>query len=329
MIVTAETNAATLPVFSVVVCTYNRADLVADVLQSLIGQRLVSSHFEIIVVDNNSTDETKDVVNRLLRSCSNLRYVMEARQGLSNARNRGWREAKGNYVAYVDDDCMMPEQWLKVAYRIVKDIAPGVFGGPFFPFYNSPKARWFKDAYGSHQPFDKAQILTGNERLNIFGGNMFFRRDLLERTGGFDPKLGMCGNKIAYSEETVLIQQISDSMPDEKFYFDPDLYLFHLVAPVKMKLKWHVKSRFSLGRYGFYTSEEWERGTWHRVDLKGILYRGQQIVRNLAKDLLRGLIFRNQKQYPFVQNYLKEKAFDHLYLLGVLYEKYLQSSNEK
>ena len=100
------------PLISVVVCTFNRADLLETSLEALDEQILESSEYEVIVVDNNSTDNTLNVVEELCNRLTSLRYCFEPNQGLSHARNRGWREAMGEYVAYIDDDCKVPGQWL-------------------------------------------------------------------------------------------------------------------------------------------------------------------------------------------------------------------------
>lgn len=150
---------------SVILCTYNRADLLATALQTLCEQSLDKREYEVIVVDNNSADETRQVAEAFCRDYANVRYVFETRQGLSHARNRGWREARGEYVAYTDDDCKLPSQWLAVAKQVIEEISPGVLGGPYFAFYNTPKPRWFKDSYGSRDLGDQARALTTSEFL--------------------------------------------------------------------------------------------------------------------------------------------------------------------
>ena len=93
------------PSISVVVCTFNRAQLAATAIESLCEQTADKSQYEVIVVDNNSQDNTREVTEDFCSRYPNLRYCLEEEQGLSHARNRGWRESRGVYVAYVDDDC--------------------------------------------------------------------------------------------------------------------------------------------------------------------------------------------------------------------------------
>ncbi len=134
------------PLISVVVCTYNRVNLLADALHTLCHQTLDRSEYEVMVVDNNSSDNTREMVDEFCRRFSHVRYCFEPKQGLSYARNRGWREARGEYVAYVDDDARAGENWLKTALVLIANTkpAPLCLGGPILPFYSTTKPIWFK-----------------------------------------------------------------------------------------------------------------------------------------------------------------------------------------
>ena len=134
---------------SVVICTYNRSDILKNVLETVVNQTVDQSFYEVIIVDNCSTDQTESQVRNFSRLNTNIRYVLEKRVGLSHARNRGWKEARGRYVAYTDDDCELPEEWLTIALQIIENVEPDIFGGPYYPYYLSPKADWFKDEYGN------------------------------------------------------------------------------------------------------------------------------------------------------------------------------------
>ena len=314
------------PLISVVVCTYNRADLLGDVLQTLCDQNLAKSLYDVIIVDNNSTDATKSISEQFITDHENIHYYLELNQGLSHARNRGWRESKAEYVAYIDDDCKTPRQWLQTATTLINRLSPAAFGGAFYPFYASPKPIWFKDSYGAHQPYDKPTVMDAKKCINIFGGNMFFRRSILEAMGGFDPKFGMCGNKVAYGEETVLLIRIATEVPKELLYFDPDLYLYHLVAPQKMTLRWVVKSRFANGRQAFFfPSAQILRSRISMSRFKVVL-SVFKLFRIMLVDSLRGFFKRDHEKYPFMANYLKESTLQKFYDLGFLYEHFRSAS---
>ena len=309
---------------SVVVCTYNRAQLLETALKSLHEQALDPALYEIVVVDNNSSDNTRAVAESFSRRMLNCRCCFEATQGLSHARNRGWEEARGEYVAYVDDDCILPKQWLVTADAIIDRYSPGVFGGPYYAFYNTPRPVWWKDGYRSHEHAEKARALTAGEYLS--GGNVFFRRTLLEALGGFDPGLGMSGGKVAYGEETALLRRLRAITPDQLIYYDPSLYVYHLVPAEKMTMRWIVRQRFAAGRYAYlaFQGQDGTGGRLLRVSMRTVL-----TLFALTLDLGWGLLRRNRSQYPYVQNYLYEQAFNHLQTLGMLCEQHRQLVQHK
>lgn len=300
---------------SVVVCTHNRADLLANALQSLCEQSLDSTEYEVIVVDNNSTDRTRSVVDDFHGKYPNIRYCLETEIGLSHSRNRGWQEAQGLYVAYTDDDCNLPPQWLTVAKKVIETVSSGVFGGYVFPFYNSPKPKWFKDSYGT---LKKPEDFT-TQSPNFIGCNIFIRRDILESLQGFDVNLGMTGKKIAYGEETDLQQRIRAIMPHEIFYCDPNLYVYHIVREDKMKMSWQWRAFFAKGRYSYLTSHS-TKSTY--FDGGKLFLKAAKIILSIALDLIVGLFIRNRKKYRYMQNYFYEHTSSYLKSLGRLYAQY-------
>ncbi len=318
-------DVSTTPTISVVVCTYNRAGLLPTVLHSLCAQAFAPSAYEIIVVDNNSTDLTASVAEEFCERYPNVHYCFEPRQGLSHARNRGYQEARGAYVGYIDDDSKAPENWLATAQEIIDTVGPGMFGGPYFAFYNTPKPRWFRDAYGTHEEGDQARIVPAVAYAYLSGGNVFFRRSLLDATDGFDASLGMVGDKVAYGEETALQRYIQATMPDELVYYDPRLCTHHLVQAHKMRLGWSARQRFVVGRYIYQVFGDWLTVADGR---RALLIRAARTLLAFGLDLGWGAMRRDRARYPFYQNYLYERSFLHLESLGKLYEHYCQIAQE-
>lgn len=303
---------------SIVVCTQNRADLLADILQTLCEQELNKACYEIIVVDNDSEDKTRLVTEDYCRRYNNIRYCLELQHGLSYARNRGWTEAKANYVGYVDDDCKVPKEWLTVAKEIIDQIAPAAFGGPSYSFYNSLKPCWWKDNYGTFEVSETPRSLHQSEFL--IGCNMFIRRSVLEDLGGFNNTLGMHDQNIGYGEESELQERIRATLTDELIYYEPRLFLYHLVRPEQMSLNWILKSRFVGGRYYHYVFYGENPEKTGASELKLIT----QIILMLSKlflDIMVGVFRRNRQQYPYLQNYLYENTLKYVRDLGVIYEK--------
>jgi glycosyltransferase involved in cell wall biosynthesis len=304
---------------SVVICTHNRAALLAEALRTLCEQALDSNEYEVIVVDNDSTDHTRSVTEEFALRFPNIRYCLETKIGLSHARNRGWQEARGEYVAYTDDDCKLPSQWLSVAKEIIEQKSFGLFGGPFFPFYDSPKPLWFKDSYRSLGFGDEARFLT--KREDLIGNNLFIRRALLEKFGGFDASLGMNGKQIAYGEETELQMRMRKLMPDLEIFYDPRLYVYHLVRVERMKTGWLIREFFAKGRYVYMTEHGNDAPPFGRLPL---LLRAIKVALEFLVDISYGVLTRNRGQYPCFQNYFYEHSSRYLRGWGRLYAQYRQ-----
>lgn len=173
---------------SVVVCTYNRAGQLARALAPLVlSVREARVPGEIVVVDNNSSDTTHDVVEGIARAAPvPVRYAFEARQGLSFARNRGLAEATGRIIAFTDDDCIVDPDW---ADAIVQEFAAhpdvAVLGGRVD--LHDPA-----DRPASTRPIDRPLRYRRAEDIysHIIGCNLALRRAHAEAIGPFDPALG-------------------------------------------------------------------------------------------------------------------------------------------
>jgi glycosyltransferase involved in cell wall biosynthesis len=306
-------------VISIVICTFNRAELLSDVLQTLIEQTIESSCYEVIVVDNNSQDNTRYITEGFCRDYVNIRYCFETRQGLSHARNRGWREANGLYVAYIDDDCKVPTQWLTVARKIIDKRSPSVFGGPYYSYHCTSIPFWWKDSYEEFGLSDTARALIPGELLR--GANIFIKRRLLRMIGGFNDEYGMSGDNIDFGEESELQRRIRATMPDELIYYDPDLYIYHLVRPEKMTWRYIICSRFVGGRniYKVFRDDTTQETGLSQIKLPVLAIL--TIFKFFASFLV-GVLRCDRKRYPYLQNYLYEKTFFHVQKLGFIYERY-------
>ncbi len=241
---------------SIVICTYNRANLLRGCLQSIFEQTCDPSEYEVIVVDNNSKDNTFEVLESFFDNHT-LRFFLETRQGLSHARNLGLEKAQGNYVAYLDDDVLIPPDWLKNATKEIFTYQPVLdgLGGPLFPFYTTPKPNWFDDSYA---------IQLGNRKESFFlisgqsfiGANMIWKKSLLQSIEGFKPEFGYVGNLQTLGEETDAYFRAWKFKPSARFLFSPQLYVNHWVPPEKMSLSFRINRYFKQGltNYHIYKS---------------------------------------------------------------------------
>ena len=180
--------------YSVVIATYNRAGDLDATLRSLANLR-VDGPWEVVVVDNNSTDETRAVVERAAGSFPvSLRYVFERAQGRSPALNAGIRAARGSIIATTDDDVRVPVDWLNAASAALDALACDYVGGRVLPIWGAPPPGWLAMTPGKQWAVI-ALLDYGPQPLEFgarvpLGVNMAFRREAFDRAGFFDPDTG-------------------------------------------------------------------------------------------------------------------------------------------
>lgn len=297
---------------SLVICTYNRAALVDIVLATLAEQSPPLPSYEIIVVDNNSRDNTRQVVEARCASMPNLRYVFEPKQGLSNARNRGVAESAARYVAFFDDELKVPATWLSTAAQIISERAPEVFGGPYFAWYSCHKPAWYKDIYASHDQGDTPRPLSEHEWLD--GGNIVFDKALLEELGGFRPDLGMNGKTMLYGEETELQKRLRQKRTNAQIFYHPGLRVYHMVRPEKLSMRSSIVHFYKQGVSSQRVANQPPPSG--RALLREALAAGGRFV----KEILRALLTRDKSRHPYAANHIYECALPHLHRLGALRE---------
>jgi glucosyl-dolichyl phosphate glucuronosyltransferase len=234
-------------VLSIIICTYNRAGLLGKCLDSILKQETPPESFEAIIIDNNSTDNTKEIVSQYTNKLPHLKYVFEENQGLSYARNRGFKEAAAEYLIYLDDDAIAPPQYLTIVAGIIKEHTPDIMGGPVYPYYTTPKPRWFKDEYEikKYEPVSGFSLTCG-----ITGANYVIRKRIVENLGGFDVNLGMIGDKVWLGEERKMLEQYRSVTPpgEQKVYYALECFITHHVPPEKMTLRYIMKRAYIAGR---------------------------------------------------------------------------------
>jgi len=153
------------PFASVIVPTLNRKELLGNCLKSLFRMDYPRSHFEVIVVDGGSTDGTIQMVHN---DFPDVRFVVEKRKGRSVARNTGWKYAKGQIVAYTDDDCVVDKSWLRILVSSFDSKEIGAVGGPMFLLHQSKSIRnRFKgtpmgDFYLGDKKLPAKELITAN-----------------------------------------------------------------------------------------------------------------------------------------------------------------------
>lgn len=244
-----ESSKQIRPGLSVIVCTYNRADRLVGCLMSLADQTIDKKSYEVIVVDNNSTDGTARIVTEISGRFPNFRMVKELRQGLSYSRNRGWREANGKYVAFIDDDAKATRNWCANILNAFETVSPrpAAVGGEVHPFYEVSPPRWFSDDLEIRSWGSEACFLQSPRAVYGFSGsNMAFTRNILENYKGFSPRYGMSGKRLRVGEETELFSRIHGDNP--LFWYDPQIKVFHWVPKKNMSISYRFWRSFVGGK---------------------------------------------------------------------------------
>jgi len=231
-------------IISAVVCTYKRADYLRSALRSLCDQTLPREQYEVIVVDNAVEVETKRVVDEFSGGEINLSYTAEPQIGLSHARNRALKEARGKYVAFLDDDARADTSWLKALLNAFEGTGAAAVGGRVWLDWEGEKPVWVHDEQLSLFTFvdhgDEAHALRDGEYL--VGANVAFRRDAANEIGGFDANLGRQGSVLLSGEEAKLISEITKR--GETVYYEPDALVWHSVHPSRKRPSWLLRRMF-------------------------------------------------------------------------------------
>ncbi len=238
------------PSISVVICTYNRADRLRLALEALCTQTLPPQSFEILVVDNASTDDTAAICTSYKEKLPQLHYLFEPVQGLSRARNTAWEKAKSSYIAYLDDDAIPCDDWIESILLTFETVQPKPVsvGGPIYPLWEIPKPDWIHPSmetiFTTLDGGDKPRWFKSNE--HPWGANVAYRRDALEKTGGFREQLGRKGKSLLSGEEYLLNATLERQ--GERFYYSPRAWVSHWVPKERINPDWLVRRSYWQGR---------------------------------------------------------------------------------
>jgi glycosyltransferase involved in cell wall biosynthesis len=231
---------------SVIICTRGRAPQLERCLQTFREAQTFRGSWELIVVDNNSSDDTKAVIQKFAASAPfQVRYLFEGRQGLSHARNRGIAATSGSIVAFTDDDCLVERQWASTIIReFSADRSLAVLGGRVEP--GDPNGQ----AVGTRTCSDRKQIRSFQELFgHMIGCNMAFSRKVFEVIGGFDPLLGK-GTSLGSAEDLDLLYRALKG--HLTIVYVPEAVVFHAHERASMSALQQVNDEYAKGRGGFY-----------------------------------------------------------------------------
>lgn len=233
---------------TVAVCTFNREKHLKKCLETLVNQTLDNELYEVLIINNNSTDNTNKVAECYVETQPNFRLVQEKTYGLSTCRNKGWKKANGKYVAYIDDDAKANPDWCLKILNAFKTVSPSpvAVGGEILPFYEKKPPFWFSDNLEIRSWGNVKKFLKPPKALNGFAGsNMAFSKVILEANNGFSANRGMAGGKLRLGDEADLFHRIYQK--NSLFWYDPEIIVYHYVFQRKMRISYRMRRAFKSG----------------------------------------------------------------------------------
>jgi len=237
---------------SVALCTHNQRDRLQRTLRDLTLLVRPDSPWELLIVDNASTDGTAQLAAATdwRTPDLNVRVVREEQLGLSNARNRAIREATGDYIIFMDDDETPHPQWLSAYERVILAQQPDALGGRIeVMFEDGERPAWLQDELmGFLGRLDHGAVARPmvEPATPIFGGNFAFRRDVFARVGSFDAALGRKGTANIGGEDTELYRRMIGMGCN--IWWVPEAIIHHRIQAGKLHRGYFLDLHFRQGR---------------------------------------------------------------------------------
>jgi glycosyltransferase involved in cell wall biosynthesis len=285
------------PRLSVIMSTYNRGSLLEDAVRSVLAQES-GPPFELIVVDNNSTDATREIVGRIERGDGRVHYAFEPRQGLSHARNTGLGRARASLVAFTDDDVRVAPDWVDAIVRTFEEHPDAdMVGGPVLPIWPSPPPAWLtRDHWAPLALVDHGDTpvaVNAGHQICLIGANVAFRRPVFDLLGGFGSQFQRVKDGIGSLEDHEF--QLRILRRGGSGVYHPGIVVHAEIQPNRLTRAYHRRWHAGHGQFhALLRSEHMERtraGTLFGVPLH--LYR--QAVGD-AVAWVRSMLFRQASQ---------------------------------
>jgi glycosyltransferase involved in cell wall biosynthesis len=266
------------PEVSVVVATYNRCEILPGTLESLINQEGETA-YEVIVVDNNSTDDTRHAIEKLRAKpgYEKLTYYFEEQQGVSHARNRGISHARASIIAFTDDDIRPAKNWISSISKAFKQFPEAdCIGGKVLPHSETKFPAWLTDKYWT--PLALLDLGSQPLQLNVQKGaglvaaNLAVRASVFKDVGLFHPQLQRVKNSVGSMEDHEF--QLRLSAAKKRLMYVPDLVVYAHVLEERLTKDYH--RRWYCGHGHFYAvmrDAEFESSKIRLFDVPSHLYR--------------------------------------------------------
>ena len=233
----------------VILPTFNRHELLKLTLESLLATEVPSDLIvSVTVVDNNSTDATRDTVDSYLsKFCGRLHYLFEKKQGRSQALNAGISSTHGDLVGMIDDDEQIDQRWFRRIYEIFSSGEVDFIGGPYVPRWPAAPPAWLpRDHAGVIGVVDGgSQHAYGTSDAELMGGNAVISRAMLTRVGLYSTDLGRTGKRPLADEDTDMYHRLLAA--GARGLYVPDLIIYHYIHPDRLTKRYFRRWHFWRG----------------------------------------------------------------------------------
>jgi glucosyl-dolichyl phosphate glucuronosyltransferase len=267
---------------SIIICTYNRADLLRKTVLSILEQQFQYGDLEVLIIDNASTDHTKDVVAELRKNHSHIIYHLEPKLGVAIARNTGARLSRGRYIAYFDDDLILEKDCLNELIAPCFDVspAPAVVTGRCLLDWEGGRAEWFPEKYESllsrYDFGETPRFMKESEYLVTM--NVAFDRDVFIALGGIREDLSRKGRMFICGGDNDIFHRFYSN--GYKIYHNPKAIIYHWVPRSRQTIEWLDKRTFGQGSTNAIADFEKKRGI--KV-FRALFYHFRQLLKMLIK----------------------------------------------
>lgn len=233
---------------TVAIPTYNRAAFLRQTLAGIVAQQFPREHFEVLVIDNNSTDDTAAVVAEFAQATPAPRYLRETQQGLDYARNRAIAEARGEIIVFGDDDILVQPDWLaQLAVPLLADADArqiGAVGGEVIPVFPHGLPDWVREW---HAPLAfRPDMGPLDPRHCPMGANMAFPRWIFDQLGPFHTALDRAAGNYFSGGDSEMIRRVRAT--GYQVWFSPRAAVKHQMPANRTTFRYATRHAFDSAR---------------------------------------------------------------------------------
>jgi len=226
---------------SIIVCTYNREKYILETLRHLEKQTCSADLYDVQIIDNNSTDQTEKLCREFIaiNKLNNFYYYKELNQGHTFARNRGIRESNGKYLAFIDDDAFVTENYCENIINFFDEYPEvSVIGGKITPLYENTEPQWMsKFLWPLVAALDMGNHIAPFKRSKYpIGANMVFRAELFRKYGNFNEDLGRRGHELEGGDEKDMIYRLRKEKC--QITYNPNIHVYHIIPDSRLTQKY-------------------------------------------------------------------------------------------